>query len=247
MLDARDAADLLAARHADPFAVLGLHADTEGRLWLRALLPGAEQVSVIDAATGKPLCHLPMRHAEGLFEGAIPRRRKPFAYRLRIRWLHGETELADAYAFGPQLDERDLELLRDGNHPAPYAVLGAHQQRVDGIDGVRFAVWAPNARRISTIGTFNAWDGRRHPMRLRHAAGVWEIFIPHAALGDLYKFEITAADGGLLPAKADPYARAAELRPGTASRVAALPEPSALSVERIAANQREAPISVYEV
>ncbi|MFY8060984.1 MAG: GlgB N-terminal domain-containing protein, partial [Arenimonas sp.] len=142
---------------------------------------------------------------------------------------------------------RDLELLRDGNHSAPYAVLGAHPQRVDGIDGVRFAVWAPNARRVSTIGTFNAWDGRRHPMRLRHAAGVWEIFIPHAALGDLYKFEITAADGGLLPAKSDPYARAAELRPGTASRVTPLPEPSALSVERIAANRREAPISVYEV
>ncbi|MEY3516391.1 MAG: 1,4-alpha-glucan branching enzyme, partial [Pseudomonadota bacterium] len=247
MLEARDAADLLAARHADPFAVLGLHADADGRLWLRALLPGAQQVSVIDAATGKPLCHVPMRHAEGLFEGAVPRRRKPFAYRLRIRWPHGETELADAYAFGPQLDERDLELLRDGNHPAPYAVLGAHPQRVDGIDGVRFAVWAPNARRVSTIGTFNVWDGRRHPMRLRHAAGVWEIFIPHAALGDLYKFEITAADGGLLPAKADPYARAAELRPGTASRVTPLPKPSALSVERIAANRREAPISVYEV
>ena len=247
MLEARDAADLLTARHADPFAVLGLHADADGRLWLRALLPGAEQVSVIEAASGKTLCTLPLRHPEGLFEGAIPRRRKPFAYRLRIRWPQGETELADAYAFGPQLEDRDLELLRDGNHPAPYAVLGAHPQRVNGIDGVRFAVWAPNARRVSTVGTFNVWDGRRHPMRLRHAAGVWEIFIPHAALGDLYKFEITGADGSLLPAKADPYARAAELRPGTASRVAALPAPRALPAERIAANQRNAPISVYEV
>ena len=122
MLEARDAADLLAARHADPFAVLGLHAGIDDRLWLRALLPGAEQVTVIDATSGKVLCPLPPRHADGLFEAAIPRRRKPFTYRLRIRWPQGEIELHDAYAFGPQIDERDLELLRDGNHPAPYTL-----------------------------------------------------------------------------------------------------------------------------
>ena len=188
MLEARDAADLLAARHADPFAVLGLHADADGQLWLRALLPGAEQVTVIDAVSGNPLCNLPLWHADGLFEGAIPRRRKAFTYRLRIRWPQGDTEMVDAYAFGPQIDDRDLELLRDGNHPEPYAVLGAHPQRIDGVDGVRFAVWAPNARRVSTIGSFNVWDGRRHPMRLRYSAGIWEIFIPHATAGDLYKF-----------------------------------------------------------
>ncbi len=248
MLKASDVAALLAARHADPFAVLGLHADETGRLWLRALLPGAESVTVIDSKSGKALVELALRNAAGLFESAITRRRKFFSYRLRVRWPHGEcTELADAYAFGPQLSEHDLHLLHEGNHPAPYSILGAHRLQQEGIDGVRFAVWAPNAKRVSVIGSFNQWDGRRHPMRLRHSAGVWELFLPHVALGDLYKFELLDAHDVVLPSKADPYARAAELRPGTASRVSALPEPKALPSHRIAANRRDAPISIYEV
>lgn len=246
MLDKASAAALLAGRHGDPFAALGLHADG-GRLWLRALLPGAESVQVADAATGKIVCALAQRDAAGLFESAIPRRRKRFGYRLRVRWQSGiEAELADAYAFGPQLSEHDLSLLREGSHPAPYTVLGALPLRVDGTDGVRFALWAPNARRASVVGDFNQWDGRRHPMRLRHDAGVWEIFIPQIGVGELYKFELVDSTGNALPAKADPYARAAELRPGTASRVAALPEPKALPEGRIEANRRDAPISVYE-
>lgn len=247
MLDTGDIEDLLAARHADPFAVLGLHADADGRLWLRALLPGAVSVGVIDALTGKRLCELPMRDAAGFFEASIPRRRKPFPYRLRIRWPDGETELADAYAFGPLIAEHDLTLLHEGNHPAAYGILGAHPMQIAGIAGVRFAVWAPNARRVSVVGSFNVWDGRRHPMRLRHRAGVWELFIPHAGIGDLYKFEILAGNGTVLPTKADPYARAAELRPATASRVAALPPVTGLSAERVKANHRQAPISIYEV
>ena len=110
-----------------------------------------------------------------------------------------------------------------------------------------FAVWAPNARRVSVIGSFNAWDGRRHPMRLRHAAGVWEIFVPHAAVGDLYKFEVVDRDGALLPSKADPFARESEMRPSTASKVATTLAPRALPADRAAANDRTAPISIYEV
>jgi len=113
--------------------------------------------------------------------------------------------------------------------------------------GVRFAVWAPNARRVSVVGGFNGWDGRRHPMRLRHEAGVWEIVVPHAVIGDLYKFELLAADGRLLPLKADPFARAAQLRPDTASVVAAMPEVRHLPEGRAAANERHAAISIYEV
>jgi len=248
MLDAPQRAALLAARHADPFAVLGLHADVSGQLWLRAMLPDATRVQAIDAASGAVIANLVSSAGDGLFEAPIAARSARFDYRLRVEWHGGaQTEHADAYAFGPQLIDHDLRALRYGNHPAPYSVLGAHALAVDGINGVRFALWAPNASRVSVVGSFNQFDGRRHPMRLRHDAGVWEIFIPAVGLGDLYKFELLDAHGDLLPAKADPYARAAELRPGTASRVAALPPPTALPHDRIAANQRTAAIAIYEV
>lgn len=248
MLEAVHVAALLAARHADPFSVLGMHTDDNARLWLRALLPGAEKVAVIDAKSGKFIVELSLRDASGLFEAPIPRRRKFFDYRLQVRWHHGEcTELADAYAFGPQLSDHDLHLLREGNHPEPYTILGAHPKQVANIHGVRFAVWAPNASRVSVVGNFNQWDGRRHPMRVRHLAGVWEIFIPHIVCGDLYKFEIADAKGVVLPSKSDPYARAAELRPSTASRVTQMPSIKNLASNRALANRRDAPISIYEV
>jgi 1,4-alpha-glucan branching enzyme len=248
MLDHHDIAELLAARHADPFGVLGMHADTTGKLWLRALLPGAASVDVIEVASGKVLTNLLLRDDAGFFEARIPLRRKAFDYRLKIRWHHGDEGLyADAYGFGPQLDEADLYAFRDGREARPHRFLGAHPRSVDGVDGVLFAVWAPNARRVSVVGSFNAWDGRRHPMRLRHAAGVWELFVPHAVVGDLYKFELLDRDGHLLPSKSDPFARASELRPGTASIVAPNLPPRALPVHRAAANDRSAPISIYEV
>jgi 1,4-alpha-glucan branching enzyme len=241
--------ELLRGRHRDPFAALGLHAGDDGRLWIRALLPGAFAVNVIDAQHGRVLARLPARHTDGLFEGAIPRRRKRFDYWLEVQWSRGGAmeRMSDAYAFGPQLDEQELLAFRDGRHPRPYTLLGAHPQRLQGVGGVRFAVWAPNARRVSVVGDFNQWDGRRHVMRFRHEAGVWEIFVPHAVAGDRYKFELLDADGELLPLKADPYAFAAELRPASASRVASLPPACTLTHERARANARGAPISIYEV
>jgi 1,4-alpha-glucan branching enzyme len=240
--------DLLHARHADPFAVLGLHADAEGKLWHRALLPGASAVALIDARTGKRTAEHVRRHPDGFFEAAVPRRKNHFDYRLAITWAHGEAGVyADAYSYGPLLDDADLAALRDGRHLRPYLVLGAHPMTLGEVAGVRFAVWAPNARQVSVVGDFNAWDGRRHPMRLRHTAGVWEIFVPHAASGDGYKFELRGADGQRLPAKADPYAHATELRPGTASRVAPLRAPRPLPAARAAANGRDQAISIYEV
>ena len=246
MLEQDQIDELLAGRHTDPFALLGLHADGQGRLWLRALLPGASKVELLDALTSRTLVSLQPHGA--LFESLVPRRRKRFDYRLAVAWADGSQGIyADAYAFGPQLGDADLALLAAGDHPRPFTLLGAHALEQDHVDGVRFAVWAPNARRVSVVGSFNQWDGRRHGMRLRHAAGIWEIFVPHAALGDLYKFEIIAANGELLPLKADPYARAAQLRPDTASIVAALPTARALPPERAAANARQAPLSIYEV
>ncbi len=243
-----DIAALLAARHADPFGVLGMHADAAGKLWVRAVLPGASAVEVLDTASGKTLTTLYQDDNDGYFEARIPLRRKVFDYRLKIRWHNGDTGVyADAYAFGPQLDEADLVAFRDGREARPHRFLGAHPRKVGDVDGVLFAVWAPNARRVSVIGSFNAWDGRRHPMRLRHAAGVWELFVPHAGVDDLYKFEVIGHDGTLLPSKADPFARASELRPSTASKVAPALTPRALPAERAAANDRSAPISIYEV
>jgi len=247
MLEASALEALLAARHGDPFAVLGLH-EVDGRWWLRALLPGADAVEVIDTASGQSLVALIQRHADGLFEAAIPRRRKRFDYRLRVRWSDGAiVDVADAYAFGPQIEETCLQALQDGREQRPWTLLGAHPNCIDGVDGVRFALWAPNARRVSVVGGFNAWDGRRHAMRLRHAAGVWEIFVPHIGVGELYKFELLDAAGKVLPLKADPYARSAQLRPENASRVVALPVCRSLPPDRATANARQAPISIYEV
>jgi 1,4-alpha-glucan branching enzyme len=247
MLTDADLDALLAGRHADPFARLGLHADDNGRLWVRTLQPGAEEVAVLDAANGRRMCTLEHRR-NGFFEGQVPRRKHRFDYRLAVRWDTGEEGVyADAFNFLPQLSEDELASLAEGRNARPYLSLGAHARQYGDVSGVRFATWAPNAKRVSVVGSFNNWDGRRHPMRLRHGAGVWEIFIPHVAEGDLYKFEIVSGGGELLPLKADPYARRAQLRPDNASIVAALPEPAPLPRRREAANQRHAPISVYEV
>jgi 1,4-alpha-glucan branching enzyme len=252
LLSENDVNALIRAQHPDPFAVLGLHADADGALWVRVLLPGAVSVAVHDAGSGRRIVNLRQRHADGYFEGVAPRRRNRFEYRLQVQWQSGESgSYADAYCFGPQISEQDLRLLGDGNHLRPYQVLGAHASIVgagpEAVSGVRFAVWAPNASRVSVVGDFNGWDGRRHPMRSRGSSGIWELFVPHAASGDRYKFEIASRDGVVLPLKADPYARAAQMRPETASVVAPLFPRQVLSAERATANARAAPISIYEV
>ena len=152
----------------------------------------------------------------------------------------------------PLISDEDLYYLGEGTHLRPFEVLGAHPMTLgegaQAVAGVRFAVWAPNASRVSVVGDFNAWDGRRHVMHCRGSSGVWEIFIPHAAPGHHYKYEIHARDGQLLPLKIDPYARAAQVRPDNASVVAeALPLARRLPEARMAANHRHAPIAVYEV
>jgi 1,4-alpha-glucan branching enzyme len=248
MLEPQAVAALLAARHADPFAALGLHAHTDGQLWLRALLPGAATVEVLDRASGRLIVDLVRRHAEGLFEARVPSLSERFDYRLRVRWADGNVGVfADPYAFGALIPDDELAVLHAGTHPTPYVWLGAHPMEMGGVAGVRFALWAPNAQRVSVVGGFNQWDGRRHAMRLRHQAGIWEIFIPGLAEGELYKYELVGAHGQLLPLKADPYAFAAQLRPQTASRVHGLPPVRALPAGRGQANQRQAPIAIYEV
>jgi len=156
----------------------------------------------------------------------------------------------DPFSFGPQLGEMDMYLFSEGNHREIGRVFGAQPMEVDGVQGVRFAVWAPNARRVSVVGSFNDWDGRRHPMRLRFPSGVWEIFIPRLQPGDKYKYEILGPHG-VLPLKADPIALATELPPGTAS-VISHPldyqwKDSAWLENRVAHQSIKAPMSIYEL
>lgn len=251
VLNQADIDALIGGYHRDPFSVLGMHVRDGDGLQVTTFLPGALRVQVLDATSGDALATLKHVHPDGVFSGPVLNRSKAFDYRFSVRWLHAPQEraqiLADSYAYGALITEVELQALARGDHPQPYTVLGAHILSVANVAGVRFSVWAPNASRVSVVGDFNQWDGRRHAMRFRHTAGVWEIFVPHAAEGDLYKFEILGPLGNLLPLKADPYARAAQLRPDTASRVAAIPAPCALPVERAAANSCNAPISIYEV
>jgi 1,4-alpha-glucan branching enzyme len=239
---------LCTGRHGDPFAVLGPHrlgpGDAAG-CEVCVFLPGAEQVQVEAGAQAWPLQLLDGR---GLFAAALPGLAPQQTYQLRVRWADGEGVLIDdPYRFGPVLGELDAWLLSEGSHLRPGEVLGAQPRTMDGVPGIGFAVWAPNAMRVSVVGDFNFWDGRRHPMRLRRECGVWELFLPGLDLGVRYKFELLDALGQLLPQKADPCARQAELRPATASIVAALPARVAATPARQAANAPDAPISIYEV
>jgi len=231
---------VLRGLHADPFHYLGPH-EREGKAFVRVFLPDAGAVSIIESCKETPLRRL---HPAGLFEGPLTSTSTP--YRLRADWNGDPVELEDPYRFPPILSDYDLYLLGEGTHLRAYDKLGAHPLVMDGVSGVGFAVFAPNAKRVSVVGDFNFWDGRRHAMRMR-ASGFWEIFIPDAAVGQTYKYELVDHHGKLLPLKADPFAFSAEVRPATASIIVdpeQIPRPAAPPAD---ANRLDAPISIYEV
>ncbi|MDG2914973.1 1,4-alpha-glucan branching protein GlgB [Bisgaard Taxon 10/6] len=233
-------------RHADPFAVLGMH-ETDNGIEVRALLPDAGQVVVIDKETQDEVCELSRIDERGFFAGVMPQRDSFFNYQLQVSWGKDVLRIEDPYRFHPMIQELDNWLLAEGSHLRPYEVLGAHFMECDRVSGVNFRLWAPNAKRVSVVGDFNYWDGRRHPMRFHQASGVWELFIPKVALGDLYKFELLDSNNRLR-LKSDPYAFAAQLRPDTASQVSGLPEiQQEMTEARRKANQVDQPISIYEV
>ena len=244
-LSAAAAQSLVEARCGDPFSLLGLHEVAQG-VALRVFLPGALRVTaLLPAAPGERA--LEPGPVPGLFVTLLERR---LPYRLRIEWPQGSQETEDPYAFGTLLDEGALKLFAAGLHPQLGHVLGAQAMQVDGVAGVRFAVWAPNARRVSVVGDFNTWDGRRHPMRLRMEAGVWELFVPRLGPGELYQYEILGPHG-LLPLKLDPVAGQVQAAPHTASRVAD-PGPFEWAdgewmARRPQHQSRRAPLSIYEV
>jgi 1,4-alpha-glucan branching enzyme len=236
-----EAVAVIEGRHADPFRYLGPHIDDGGAV-LRVFMPGALDVSAIWSDAGEtPLERI---HSTGLFQAKRPD--DSTHYRLRVRFRDAVVELDDPYRFPPVLSDFDLHLLGEGNHLTLYDKLGAHPIEHEGVSGVAFAVLAPNARRVSVVGDFNSWDGRRHAMRVR-GNGYWEIFLPGVQPGDKYKFEIIGSQGELLPLKSDPVAFGAEVRPQTASIVVdtnAIAQPAALPV---GCNAHDAPISIYEV
>ncbi|HXW30539.1 MAG TPA: 1,4-alpha-glucan branching protein GlgB [Xanthobacteraceae bacterium] len=211
-----DVEAIVGACHDDPFAVLGLHQTTAG--WVvRAFVPGADAVRAIDA-NGGTIVDLKRRHPAGFYEALAPGGSR-FGYRLAAENASGAWQFYDPYSFGPLLGQLDEHLLVEGTHRQLYERLGAHPTLHDAVVGVHFAVWAPNAKRVSVVGDFNAWDGRRHQMRKRVDSGLWEIFLPGVQEGTVYKYEILGADGTLQPLKADPIGFASELRPSTASVV----------------------------
>jgi 1,4-alpha-glucan branching enzyme len=250
-----DLQQIVSAEHPDPFRVLGMHTVSIGgelRLVVRALLPGAERVWVADA-DGRDVAPMEQVHPDGFFETLLPRGTAAFPYRLRTCWP-GEDEAAlaaDPFAFGPAITDFDLYLMGEGTHLRLWEVLGARPMEIDGVRGVRFGVWAPAARRVSVVGDFNLWDGRRHPMRAHPAQGVWEIFIPGLPDGTTYKYEILSRDGGAAFLKADPLAFAAELRPNTGSKVADLSRYAWHDTEWMEGRREvdycTAPMTVYEV
>jgi len=213
-----DVEALIAARHGDPFALLGPH-ETDDGLVIRAFVPHAETLAVEDL-DGRRVAPLERRPGTDFFEGLIPGRSERFGYRLRAENAGGGWTFYDPYSFAGVLGATDDYLLVEGTHRQLYAKLGAHLLHHQGVDGVHFAVWAPDARRVSVVGNFNGWDGRRHQMRKRVDSGLWELFAPGFGEGEIYKYEIVGADGIVQPLKADPVGFAGELRPSTASIVA---------------------------
>ena len=236
---ASDIAAILRGSHSNPFAVLGPH-DGEVRVF-------APQASEVAAISGNKRIPLERVHPEGFFAGPVDGRH----YRLEITSGDRTWLAEDPYRFGLVLGEMDEYLLAEGRHRRFYEKLGAHPMTHDGVDGVAFAVWAPNARRVSVVGNFNAWDGRRHPMRRRQGPGIWELFIPGLSVGELYKYEIISAHGEPMPLKADPVGFSHEQSPGTASIISGLPDyawqDTGWMAQRAERQDRKAPISIYEV
>ncbi len=240
---------LVAGRCDDPFRLLGAHAGPHG-VFARAFAPGAETL-VAHTLDGRAVGELARVDDRGVFEG-------PLDLAAPEPLLHAATggggarwSVVDPYSFGPVLGPIDDHLIAEGAHARLFDKLGAHVIDHEGARGVHFAVWAPDARRVSVVGPFNAWDGRRHPMRRRTGVGVWEIFLPEVTPLTPYKYEIVGPDGAVQPLKADPFGQRSELRPSTASVVEA-PARHVWGDEAhrafwAGADARRQPMSIYEV
>ncbi len=245
--------NLISGNMADPFSILGPHPvmeKGEKKILIRSFIPGALKVAVLDLDPSEYI-DLSMVHDEGLFETSVKDYTQIKPYRLRVDFGKGNiSTFFDCYSFLPVLSDFDLYLFNQGNHNDIYEKLGAHPCEHQGVKGTLFAVWAPSARRVSVIGDFNQWDGRRHQMRSRGGSGIWELFVPHLGEGLLYKYEILTATSVLLT-KADPFAFHFEQRPKTAAVVHDLEKYSWNDHEwmksRNTINHLKEPFAIYEV
>jgi 1,4-alpha-glucan branching enzyme len=238
---------LLHGRLHEPRRVLGLHGIGATDAVVRVLLPNALRVCLLEPAV--ELARIP---GTALFEWTGPRDSIALPYRIRFESSDGRWhECFDPYSFPPEIDESDLKPFAEGSHARAHRFLGAHERTIAGVRGVRFAVWAPNAERVSVVGTFNHWDGRYHPMSVRGSSGVWELFVPEIGAGELYKYEIYTRDSRELKLKTDPYGSAFERRPATAS-ITTPPskfawDDAAWLAERSRRDWLTEPMSIYEV
>jgi len=234
-------------RHDDPFAILGPHTTADGR-FVRTFQPRARQIDLVDG-DGETIASMQRVHAAGLFVAELPPRKR--RYQLRIEGFDGHAwTVDDPYRFPSTLGELDLYLLGEGSDQQVYSKLGAHQRTYSGVDGVRFAVWAPNASRVSVIGDFNHWDGRCHAMRRHPGNGIWDIFVPGIGNGTKYKYEVLDRDGHLLPLKTDPYGTYFEPPPHNASIVFDSGfdwSDGEWMAARSAESELAGPVSIYEV
>ncbi|QIM65465.1 1,4-alpha-glucan branching protein GlgB [Frederiksenia canicola] len=227
----------------DPFAYLGIHKMPKGVI-IRAYLPEALRVTVIDQ-NAKPIALMDKIDERSLFVAELIGKKIDLSYRLLVEYAHTTIDVEDPYRFQSHFTDVDNWYLSEGSHLRPYEKLGAHLVTQNEVGGIHFSLWAPNAQRVSVVGDFNFWDGRRHPMRY-HATGIWDIFIPNAKKDTLYKFEILDKNGQLR-LKSDPYAFSAQFRPDTASVASGLPAIVEPSETRRRANDPDQPISIYEV
>ena len=245
---AADIRAIVAGAHRDPFSILGVQ-EVDGRFVARCFIPHAEHVAAF-TLDGKLVGDLTRRDDAGFFDGVLDINSRQ-AVRYHARNAGGDWWITDPYSFGPVLGPMDDYYIGEGSHLRLFDKLGAHLIEHEGASGAHFAVWAPNARRVSVVGQFNDWDGRRHPMRKRIDTGIWEIFLPDTGAGQPYKYEIIGPRGQRLPLKADPFAFRSELRPATAS-VTDFPLRHEWGDEKHREFWREAdarrqPISIYEV
>ncbi|MCG3119444.1 MAG: 1,4-alpha-glucan branching enzyme GlgB [bacterium] len=253
-VSAAEISKILQGDHSDPFAVLGMHVVHGGEktaMVVRAFLPEAQSARVVAMDAAASALSMTRIDDSGFFEAVFSERPERFRYQLEITAPDGEVlRRDDPYSFPPVLSDFDLHLFGEGNHHEIYEKLGSHVLTIDGVTGVHFAVWAPNARRVSVIGNFNRWDGRRYPMRIHPGLGVWEIFIPGLQEGDIYKYEIKTRQG-LLRTKTDPYAFRMERRPNNAAIVQRLDHlewhDEAWLVQRRVTTRFEKPMAIYEV
>ncbi len=250
----QDIFSIVDGAHTDPHTVLGMHEweDADGRmLVVRAFLPGAQAITVIDHENKRKKYPMQRIHEDGFFEVQIRERTEWFRYQLEYTDASGHSWKAyDPYSFEPTLSEYDRYLFGAGTHYEIYEKMGGRLRTHGGARGASFCVWAPNARSVSVIGDFNLWDSRRHPMRRLGESGIWEIFLPGVKEGDKYKFHVVQA-GGRAVAKSDPYGLYAELRPNTASILYPLKRYKWGDRRWMTARKkydfRHAPINIYEV